>query len=148
MVYFGRIWLILWIRHNVLVHTPTQNVRLPRSECAWSGICTCITYVCLDTWVMHVEKNLGSVIDRRLCCSHIRSYLSLFWAVTIMLCIFTIACLMCGSKSYSLTNCLHFRLCPLMTKSRVVGVKDMSAHSLATRGQQSPPPSEPEGLTD
>lgn len=36
----------------------------------------------------------------------------------------------------------------LMTKSREVGVKDMSAHSLAPRGQQSPPPSEPEGLTD
>lgn len=36
-----------------------------------------------------------------------------------------------------------------MTKSRaVVGVKDMSAHSLAPRGQQTPPPSEPEGLTD
>lgn len=69
-----------------------------------------------------------------------------------MLCIFTIsqvfACLMSGSKSYSLTNSLHVRLCLLMTKSRAVGVKDMSAHSLATRGQQSPPPSEPEGLSD
>lgn len=68
------------------------------------------------------------------------------------LCILTVSqvftCLISGRKSYSLANCLDFRLYALMTKSRGVGVKDMSAHSLAPRGQQSPPPSEPEALTE
>lgn len=57
-------------------------------------------------------------------------------------------CLKSGSKSYSPANGLDFHLYALMTKSRGVGVKDMSAHSLAPRGQQSPPPAEPEGLSD
>lgn len=55
---------------------------------------------------------------------------------------------MSGSKRCTFANRLDFRFYALMTKSRGVGVKDMSAHSLAPRGQQSPPRSEPEGLSD